>query len=185
MWTVLCFGSCESPYIYHMLSNAVAQYHRHLEMPITTWLDNFWMSNPRATKTQSLAQRYEAARKVASLALTVSYQCGYFTSIAKCVLQPTTRLVFLGIICDTETRYFEVPEDKLIKLEVIFTAAITSGCISFVDLERLAGKCSSMSVAVPSASLYTYHMYKHIAKFRRTGGRVEAAMIAAQKGQGL
>ena len=42
-----------------------------------------------------------------------------------------------------------------------------------------------MSVAVPPASLYTYHMYKHIAKFRRTGGRVKAVMIAVQKGRGL
>ena len=42
-----------------------------------------------------------------------------------------------------------------------------------------------MSVAVPPASLYTYHMYKHIAKFCRTGGRVKSAMIAVQKGRGL
>ena len=83
-------------------------------------------------------------------------------SIAKCVLEPTTRLVFLGIICDTEARRFEVLEDKLLKLEVIITTAITSGWISFVDLECLAGKCTSMSVTVPPASLYTYHMYKHI-----------------------
>ena len=90
-------------------------------------------------------------------------------STAKCVLEPTTRLVFLGIFCDTEARRFEVRDGKLLKLEVLLTAAITSGWISFVDLERLAGKCTSISVAVLPASLYTYHMYKHIAKFRRTG----------------
>ena len=91
----------------------------------------------------------------------------------------------LGIVCDTEARLFEVSEEKLLKLEVIPTAVITSGWISFVDLERLVGKCTSMSVAVPPASLYTYHMYKHIANFRRTGGRINAAMIAVQKGRGL
>ena len=48
-------------------------------------------------------------------------------SIAKCGLEPTTRLVFLGIIFDTEAHRFEVTEDKLLKLEVILTAAITSG----------------------------------------------------------
>ena len=91
-------------------------------------------------------------------------------SITKCVLEPTTRLVFLGIICDTEEACrFEVPEGKLLKLEAILTAAITSGWTSFVDLERLAGKCTRMSVPVPPASLYTYHMYKHIAKFHRRG----------------
>ena len=106
-------------------------------------------------------------------------------SIAKCVLEPTTWLVFLGIIYDTEARCFEVPEDKLLKLEVVLTTAITSGLISFVNIERMVGKYTSMSVAVPPASLYTYHMYKHIAKFRRTEGRVKAAMIAVQKGRGL
>ena len=106
-------------------------------------------------------------------------------SIAKCVLDPTTRPMFLDIICDAEARRSEVPEEKMFKLEVILTTAITSGWISFLDFERLAGKCTSMSVAVSPASLYTYHMYKPIAKFRRTGGRVRAAMIAAQKGRGL
>ena len=82
-------------------------------------------------------------------------------------------------------RRFEVPESKLLKLEVILTAAITSGWISFIGLERLTGKCTSMSVAVPPASLYTYHRYRHIAKFRRTGGRVKTVMVAVQKGRGL
>ena len=91
----------------------------------------------------------------------------------------------LGIVYDTEARRFKVSEDKLLKLEIILTAAITSGRISFVDLECLAGKCTSMSVAVSPASLYTYHMYKHIAKFRRTGGRTKEDMIAVQKGRGL
>ena len=106
-------------------------------------------------------------------------------SIAKCALEPTTWLVFLGIIRGPEARRYEVPEGKLLKLEVLPTAAITNGWNSFVDLERLAGKCTSMSVTVPPASLYTHHMYKHIAKFRRTRGRVKAAMIAVQKGRGL
>ena len=154
-------------------------------MPITMWLDDFWMSNFQATKTQSTAQQREAAMEVASLALTNFYRCGCFMLIAKCVLEPTTRLVFLGIICDTEAHRFEVPEGNLLKLEVLLTTAITSGWISFVDLERLAGKCTSMSVAVPPASLYTYLMYKHIAKFHRMRGRVKAAMIAVQKHRGL
>ena len=185
VWTVLCFRWCEPLYIYHMLSSTVAQYLRHLDVPITTRLGDFWMSNFRATKLLSTVQQREAAREVASLALTVFYQCGYFMSIGKCVLEPTTRLVLLGIICDSEVRRFKVPEDKLPKLEVILTAAITSGWISFVDLERLTGKCTSMSVAVPPASLYTHHMYKHIEKFRCTGGRLKAAMIAVQRGRGL
>ena len=36
-------------------------------------------------------------------------------------------------------------------------------------LEKLTGKCTSMSVAVPAASLYTFHMYKQIGHLQRTG----------------
>ena len=183
VWTVPRFGWCESPYIYHTLSSAVAQYLCHLDVPITTWLDDSWMSNFQATKTQSPAQQREAARKIASLAST------FFTSAIISYRSPSAcsspRHGWCSCICGTEARRFEVLEGKLLKLEVLLTAAITSGWIPFVDLERLAGKCTSMSVAVPPASLYTYHMYKHIAKFRRTEGRVKAAMIAVQKGRGL
>ena len=92
----------------------------------------------------------------------------------------------LGIICDTETHRFKILEDNFLPdLEVILMAAITSGWTPFMDLERLARKCTSVSVAVPLASLYTYHMYKHILTFCRMGGRLKAAMIAVQKGRGL
>ena len=101
------------------------------------------------------------------------------------MLEPTTRLVFFGIICEAEACLFEGPDDKLLKLEVRHPAAITSGGFSFVNLDRLAGMFTSMSVAVAPASLYTYYMYKHITKFRRTEVRVKAAMIAVQRGQGL
>ena len=70
VWTVLCFGWCESSYVYYTLSSAVAQYLRHLDVPITTWLDYFCRSNIRATQTQSPAQQREAARGKASLAIT-------------------------------------------------------------------------------------------------------------------
>ena len=119
VWAVICFGWRESPYIYRTLSSAVAQYPRHLDVPITTWLDDLWMSNFQATKTQSPAQQREAAREIASLALTIFYQCDYFMSIAKCVLEATTRLVFLGIICDTEARRFEVLECKVAQVRGI------------------------------------------------------------------
>ena len=85
-------------------------------------MSNFW-----ASKTQPSAQQREAARGVASLALTVLYQHGYFMWIAKCVLERTTRLVFLGTICDTEALRFEISQDKLLKLEAILAVAITSG----------------------------------------------------------
>lgn len=96
---------------------------------------------------------------------------GYFISLRECELRPTTRLAFLGIICDAEHVRFKVPEEKLLKLETILNDAISSGLISFHMLEKLVGKCTSLSVAVPVAALYTHHMYKSLTTFQRKGGR--------------
>ena len=52
-------------------------------------------------------------------------------------------------------------------------------------LEMLAGKCTSLSVAVTVAALYTDHMYKKIASFQRTGGRHRSTAISIPKNSGL
>ena len=65
---------------------------------------------------------------------------------------------------------FEVPQDKLDELEVILHRAADEKSITFAMLEKPAGKCTSMSVAVPPAALYTHYMYIAIGDFRRSGG---------------
>ena len=52
MWTVLCFGWCSSPFIYHSLSDAVAQHIRSRGVLIITWLDDIWLTNRRAPNEQ-------------------------------------------------------------------------------------------------------------------------------------
>ena len=77
-------------------------------------------------------------------------------SVQKCLLTPTTRLVFLGVVCDSVLKRFVVPQDKLDKLEVILHRATDEKSITFAMLEKLAGKCTSTSLAVPPAALYTH-----------------------------
>ena len=104
-------------------------------------------------------------------------------SISRCVLESTTRLVFLEIICDTEVCRFEVPR----QVAQARDNPHGSNCkrVNFLRGPRALGrKCTSMSFAVSPANLYMYHMDKHIAKFRHTG-RVKAAMTAVQKGRSL
>ena len=142
---VLCLGWCASPYIYHSLSAAVAQYLRSQDIPTSAWLDDFWMTNSRATRGLSPTGQKNVAREAVALALTIFYRCGYFMALTKCSLEPTTDLVFLGIGCDTTQRRFYVPEDKLRKLEAILRDAFDSRSISFSQLGKLAGKCTSMN----------------------------------------
>ena len=164
---------------------AVARYLRSRDVPVLTWIDDFYVTNFRSTRFLEPNQQFVAAQAAASLVLDVLYQAGYFISISKCELTPSTRLVFLGIICDTAQCRFEAPADKLEKFEHILSDAITSGAITFQMLEKLAGKCTSLSVAVPVAALYTHHMYKQIASFQRTGGGHRSTAISIPKNSGL
>ena len=165
------FRWCAFTYIYDSLSDAVAQYLRSQDIPTSAWFEDFWMSNVWATRDLSPTGQQKAAREAAALALTIFYHCGYFMAFPKCSLEPTTDLVFLGAGCDTAQRRFYIPEDKLLKLEAILREAIDSRSISFSQQEKLAGKCTSMSVAVPPASSYIHHMFLQIAAFERSGGR--------------
>ena len=65
------------------------------------------------------------------------HKAGYFMSMKKCVLVPTTRIVYLGIVRDAVLCRFEVPEDKLDKLEAIVRTALETRKISFAMLEKL------------------------------------------------
>ena len=185
VFTVLCFVWCSAPFIYASLLKAVARYLRSRDVPVPTWIDDFYVTNFRSTRFLEPNQQFVAAQAPASLVLDVLYQAGYFISISKCELTPSTRLVFLGIICDTAQCRFEAPVDKLEKLEHILSDAITSGAITFQMLEKLAGKCTSLSVAVPVAALYTHHMYKQIASFQLIGGRHHSTAISIPKNRGL
>ena len=185
VWTVLCFGWWASPHIYHSLSGAVAQHLRPQDIPTSAWPDGFWMTNSRATRGLNPTGQENVAREAVALALTIFNRCGYYMAFPKCSLEPIIDLVFLGVGCDTAQRRFYVPEDKLRKLEAIRRDAIDSRSISFGQLEKLAGKCTSTYVAVPPASLHTHHMYRQIAAFRRSGSRKNLSSIAVSKRSGL
>lgn len=80
---------------------------------------------------------------------------------------------------------FIIPDSKLEKLEAIITGGLEKGVISFQTLEKMAGKCTSMSVACPAAALYTHHMYQAVAKFQRGGGRKKNTDIEITQNSGL
>ena len=123
----------------------------------------------------------KATHEAVALALTTFYRCYYFMASPKCLPEPTTDRVFLDVGCDTAQRNFYVPEDKLRKLEAILRDAIDSRSISLSQLKKLTGKCTSMSVAVPPASLYAHHMYRQIAVVKCSEDRNDLSSITVSK----
>ena len=57
VWTVLCFGWCASPYIYHSLSGAVAQHLRSQDIPTSAWLDILSHTWPQPDRPKECSPR--------------------------------------------------------------------------------------------------------------------------------
>lgn len=118
------------------------------------WIDDFLSEQFRSTRKLAPIRQLEAPRSATYLALSVFHRAGYFTSIPKCILEPTTRIVFLGIICDSTQCRFEVPADKLDKLEAIHRGRSdhiirNSREISRKMHQHLGGGTASQSVHAP------------------------------------
>ena len=77
---------------------------------------------------------------------------GYCIGLQKSILQPSQTVSYLGFECDSRLQAFRLLPSKKEK----FTALIESiDLSSLTALQRLAGKCISMSMAVPGARIRT------------------------------
>ena len=168
-WCVLPFGFKESPWVYHTLSEAKAAFIRSKGIPALAYLDDSWLSNHVATQGLPARDQWLAAGEATHVAMLVSFMSGCFLSVKKCDLRPTRLQQYLGILCDSDTATFRVPPDKLDKLRQLVTTALDGEGTSFRTLQRIAGKCMSMTVAIRPASLWTHAMFSTLAALEKSG----------------
>ena len=171
VWTVLPFGWCESPYVYHTLSEAKVAFLRAKGIPALAYIDDSWLANVQSTHGQPERAQWLAAAEAIHVAMLVSWMCGYFLSEKKCDLRPTKVQRYLGMLCDSETASFRVPQDKMDKLHHLLRTAVEARGLSFRTLERIAGKCMSMTVAIRPASLWTHAMFTVLSRLEKSGLR--------------
>lgn len=129
IWTVLCSGWCSSAYVHHTLSEAVVLYLRSKDIPVLACMDELWVATLASERQHTPEKQAVGAGVAAYLALAVLYHCGYFVARAKSHLVPTTRVLFLGVTCDTARCRFEVPEDRLAEMEESLTRATSGGAV--------------------------------------------------------
>ena len=78
------------------------------------------------------------------------------------MFEPTTKLTYLCIECDTKNLMFWIPQETIKKLVALIKEILEKGISNFVELEKVVGKCRSMSIAVPAAILYTRTQYANL-----------------------
>ena len=80
---------------------------------------------------------------------------GYCIGLQKSILQPSQSVPYHGFDCDSRLQAFRLLPLKKQKFISLVEAILDSSHVSITDLQRLAGKCMSMSIAVPGARLFT------------------------------
>ena len=73
------------------------------------------------------------------------------------------------MVCDSDIATFWVPQDKLDTVQQLLREALATRHLSFRTLQRIAGKCMSMTVAFRPASLWTHAMFAVVAELDKSG----------------
>jgi hypothetical protein len=93
---------------------------------------------------------------------------GYYIGLAKSTLTPSKRVHYLGFECDSHFQTFHLIPAKKEKFVTLVKKLLSSPSLSLLDLQKLAGKCCSMSMAVPGARLFTNELNIAISKACRS-----------------
>ena len=80
---------------------------------------------------------------------------GYILGLKKSILVPSIRVPYLGFISDSHLQAFTLLPSKKAKFLDFLKSALSSSHLELLPLQKLAGKCVSMSLAVPAARLFT------------------------------
>ena len=146
VYTVLPFGFKASPYIYQMIGMVVTSYLRSRSVITVQYIDDRLVVSDRGG--------IQEGRRVAYVLLQVLTRLGYTLSLEKCSLVPSTCVKYLGFWVDSVRQAYILPEEKKHKFLVLREAILASSEVTVKTLQRFAGKCISIGLAVPGAKLY-------------------------------
>ena len=163
----LPFGWKNSPFVYQTVGLGPTHYFKSLGITDSLYIDDrlvgeifalegLWsrpleLRGPEYSRRAALAALYAACKVLVNL--------GYFLGLSKCVLAPSTRLTFLGMVIDTRLLAFVVPEEKRVKFAELRESILSKpSTIPLKSIQKLMGKCISFSLAFPGAKFYIREM---------------------------
>ena len=80
---------------------------------------------------------------------------GYTIAISKSILIPASVVPFLGFLVDSPKQAFTLLPRKKAKFIALVRTVLAQSTVEVTTLQKLAGKCTSFSLAVPGARLFT------------------------------
>ncbi|KAK3740319.1 hypothetical protein QZH41_009408, partial [Actinostola sp. cb2023] len=181
VYSTLPFGWKISPFVYHSTGLMASNFFRSSGIPCSLYIDDRHNGQLQVDLTQGayVAMTSEDDRNLAagkSAIFVVAYhliKLGYFLGIAKSILNPSKTVPYLGFISDSGHQVFHLIPEKKEKFIKLVREVLTHSVVSVKTLQRLVGKCVSLSLAVPGALLFTREMNNAISKGLRTHKQVK------------
>jgi hypothetical protein len=89
---------------------------------------------------------------------------GYFLALLKSIFIPRKEVPYLGFGADSSREVFHILPGKKAKFLDLIRTTLKSRSTSVKTLQRIAGKCVSLALAVPAAQLFTREINAAISK---------------------
>ena len=171
--TTLPFGWKNSPYVYQTIGLVATNFFRQKGIACSLYIDDrlngklftkkgFWSRPIGQRGTGYSYQSREAALYIVCKVLT---HLGYFLGLKKCVLAPTQRILYLGMLIDSTLQAFLIPEEKKERFASLREGIlIRKSSIPLKSLQRLMGTCISFSLAFPGAKFYIREMAQAVGR---------------------
>lgn len=181
VYNTLPFGWKISPFVYHSTGLVASNFFRSIGIPCTLYIDDRHNGQLQVDLNQgvygqlsSTEERNLAAAK--SAIFLVGYhliQLGYFLGLAKSILMPAKRVPYLGFVVDSSHQAFDLIPAKRQKFINLVREILQYSAVSVKTLQRLVGKCVSLSIAVPGALLFTREMNHAVSRGLRSHRQVK------------
>ena len=168
----LKFGWKISPYVYHTTGLLAANFFRSIGIPCLPYIDDRHNGQLQVPLEQgeygtlsTADERWSAAAKSA-IFLVAFYlvRMGYFLGLSKSILTPLKIIPYLGFLVDSSMEVFHLIPEKKHKFVTLVQETLQSTYVSVKTLQRLVGKCTFFSRAVPAARLFTREMNTAISR---------------------
>ena len=156
-YRVCPFGSPPVPAIFQRANMIVMNYLRTLGVRNTLYLDDRMALDDVNTIYNGVPRNGWATAAMVIAA-------GGFISLQKSDLDPKSVQEFLGLKLNTETCEISVPEEKWKTFREFITRVIKDKKCTFLDIQKLRGKCVSFILTNPMTRLFIREMNRVIAK---------------------
>ena len=139
---VLSMGLRSAAQICQRVTNALAYMYRSLGFEIVNYLDDF-----------AGAEEVEKSQKAFD-ELKVLLDCAGIVESGHKAVPPSTRMEFLGIICDTVSLTLEIPSNKLEDIFSILDVWLNKDKVKIRDIQSLVGKLNFIASCVRPGRLF-------------------------------